>query len=66
MYEREPLPVDSPFRGIERLLLFPHQAGPTIDRYVDMGRMAVDNIRRYLGNEPVLAQVTVEKYDTMT
>ncbi|MGI6082385.1 MAG: hydroxyacid dehydrogenase [Limnochordia bacterium] len=66
VYEREPLPVDSPFRGIERLLLFPHQAGPTIDRYVDMGRMAVDNIRRYLGNEPVLAQVTVEKYDTMT
>lgn len=66
VYEREPLPVVSSLRGIERLLLFPHQAGPTPDRWIDMGRMAVANIRRYLANEPVLAQVTAEQYDRMT
>ena len=29
VYQREPLAADSPLRGLERLLLFPHQAGPT-------------------------------------
>jgi phosphoglycerate dehydrogenase-like enzyme len=66
VYQREPLAADSPLRGLERLLLFPHQAGPTPDRWIDMGRMAVANIRRYLANEPVLAQVTAEQYDIMT
>ncbi|MGI6611031.1 MAG: hydroxyacid dehydrogenase [Limnochordia bacterium] len=66
VYQREPLAADSPLRELERLLLFPHQAGPTPDRWIDMGRMAVANIRRYLANEPVLAQVTAEQYDIMT
>lgn len=66
VYVREPLPADSPLRGLDRLLLFPHQAGPTIDRYVDMGRLAVDNIRRYVAGQPIKGQVTVEQYDIMT
>lgn len=66
VYDKEPLPVDSPLRGLERLLLFPHQAGPTLDRYIDMGRYAVDNIRRYTSGEPVLSQLTLEQYDIMT
>jgi phosphoglycerate dehydrogenase-like enzyme len=66
VYEREPLPQDSPLRGSERILLFPHQAGPTLDRYIDMGRLTLENIRRFLNNEPLLYPVTIKQYDIMT
>jgi (S)-sulfolactate dehydrogenase len=66
VYDPEPISVDSPLRGQERILLFPHTAGPTVDRLVDMGRLAVDNIRRFLADEQVLHRVTVEQYDLMT
>lgn len=66
VYQQEPLPADSPFRGMERVLLFPHQAGPTNDRFVDVTRHAIDNIRRYLAGEPLVAQVTCAEYDRMT
>jgi len=32
VYETEPLPVDSPFRAMDNVLLIPHMAGPTVDR----------------------------------
>lgn len=31
VYETEPLPMDSPLRGRENIILFPHCGGPTID-----------------------------------
>jgi phosphoglycerate dehydrogenase-like enzyme len=66
VYEREPLSQDSPLRGSERILLFPHQAGPTLDRYIDMGRLVLDNIQRFLDDEPLLYQVSLKQYDIMT
>lgn len=66
VYEHEPLPPNSPLRGLERLLLFPHQAGPTPDRLVDMGKTAVANIRRFLAGEEPVGKVTVQQYDIMT
>jgi phosphoglycerate dehydrogenase-like enzyme len=66
VYEPEPIAADSPLRGQERILLFPHSAGPTEDRLIDMGRLAVGNIRRYLTGEPVLHRVTTAQYDLMT
>jgi len=66
VYDKEPLPVDSPLRGSPRVLLFPHVAGPTMDRYVDATRHALDNIRRYLAGEPLVAQVTAAQYDLIT
>lgn len=32
VYEQEPLPADSPLRGLDNALLIPHMGGPTIDR----------------------------------
>jgi phosphoglycerate dehydrogenase-like enzyme len=66
VFAKEPLPLNSPLRGLDRVLLFPHQGGPTLDRYIDMGRLAVDNIRRFLADEPVLYKVSTEQYDIMT
>lgn len=32
VYEQEPLPDDSPLRGLENCILIPHMGGPTLDR----------------------------------
>ena len=66
VFEEEPLPEDSPLRGLENCLLIPHMAGPTPDRRVDMGKLAVENIARYLSGEETIHRVTVEKYDLIT
>jgi phosphoglycerate dehydrogenase-like enzyme len=66
VFETEPLPADSPLRGLENCQLIPHMAGPTLDRRVDCGTLAVDNIARYLRGEPVLFPVSLHKYDTAT
>jgi len=66
VFEEEPLPEDHPLRGLERCMLIPHMAGPTADRRVDMGDLAVENIARYTNGEEPLNIVTVEKYDLIT
>ena len=66
VYEKEPLPPDDPLREIEDLILFPHEAGPTDDRKVDMGRLAVRNVRRYLSGERPEHVVTADRYELMT
>jgi phosphoglycerate dehydrogenase-like enzyme len=66
VFEEEPLPADSPLRGLENCQLIPHMAGPTLDRRVDCGKLGVDNIARYLRGEPVLFQATLSRYDTAT
>ena len=35
VFEEEPIPKDSPLRGLENCQLIPHMAGPTADRRVD-------------------------------
>ena len=66
VFEEEPLPTDSPLRGLEHCQLIPHMAGPTPDRRVDMGRLAVENIARYLRGEEPRFRITPEKYDLIT
>jgi phosphoglycerate dehydrogenase-like enzyme len=66
VYEEEPLPKDSPLRGLKNCQLTCHTAGPTPDRMVDMGDEAVENIRRYMNGEPLTNIVTPEKYDLIT
>ena len=66
VYEKEPLPEDSPLRGLRNCQLTCHTAGPTPDRMVDMGDEAVENIRRYMNGEPLTNLMTVEKYDLIT
>ena len=66
VYEQEPLPSDSPLRGLLNCHLTPHTAGPTPDRYVDFGRAAIDNIRRYVRGEPLMHRVDVQTYDLIT
>jgi phosphoglycerate dehydrogenase-like enzyme len=63
VFETEPLPVDSPFRGLPNVTLLPHLGGPTRDRRRDAGALALKNLRAYLRGEPQEAVVTLEVYD---
>lgn len=66
VFETEPLPADSPLRGLPNVTLLPHLGGPTRDRRRDSGALALRNIRAWLRGEPLDAVVTLEVYDRAT
>lgn len=66
VFETEPLPPDSPLRGLPNVTLLPHLGGPTRDRRRDSGALALRNIRAWLHGEPLEAVVTLEVYDRAT
>jgi phosphoglycerate dehydrogenase-like enzyme len=66
VYEQEPLPADSPFRGLPNVTLLPHLGGPTRDRRRDSGALALKNIRAFLKGEPQQAVVNLDIYDRST
>jgi phosphoglycerate dehydrogenase-like enzyme len=66
VFEREPLPADSPLRGCGRVILSPHVAGPTWENYPQCGRGALENVDRYLRGEVLERLVTLEAFDRAT
>lgn len=66
VFEREPLPADSPLRGLPNVTLLPHLGGPTRDRRLDSGRLALRNLRAFLRGEPLEAVVTRDVYERST
>ncbi len=66
VFEQEPLPADSPLRGLPNVTLLPHLGGPTRDRRRDSGVLALKNLRAFLRGEPQEAVVTLDIYDRST
>lgn len=66
VYETEPLPMDSPLRGCEDILLQPHLGGPTMDRRPVAARLVLDDIRRFQKNEPLENEIPRWRSKTMT
>jgi phosphoglycerate dehydrogenase-like enzyme len=66
VYEQEPLPADSPFRGLPNVTLLPHLGGPTRDRRRDSGALALKNLRAFQRGEPLQAVVSLDVYDRST
>ena len=54
VYATEPLPVDSPLRSEERILLSPHAAGATREAQGRIIGAVIENVRRAVSGEPVL------------
>jgi len=50
----EPLPDDSPLRGLDNVILTPHMVGHTQDVFASFPPAAVENITRILSGEPPL------------
>lgn len=53
-FEQEPLPMDSPLRTLDNLILTPHMAGHTQDALESLVPCAVESARRILKGEPPL------------
>lgn len=66
VYEQEPLPANSPLRGIPNVTLLPHLGGPTRDRRRDSGALALKNLRAFLEGEPQEGVVNLDVYDRST
>ena len=66
VYGQEPLPADSPFRGLPNVTLLPHLGGPTRDRRRDSGALALKNLRAFQRGEPLQAVVSLDVYDRST
>jgi phosphoglycerate dehydrogenase-like enzyme len=65
VFDREPLPEDSPLRGLDNVFLTPHRAGQTRETYLKQGAAMVDEVERYLSGQPLLYRVQPEQYQIM-
>ncbi len=52
VFEQEPLPEDSPLRGLPNAILTPHMLGHTIESLEAVIAMAAGNVKRVLAGEP--------------
>ena len=57
VFEREPLPADSPLWDLENLLITPHTAGMTDKLWERHYSLFSENLRRYLSGQSLLALV---------
>jgi phosphoglycerate dehydrogenase-like enzyme len=57
VFEREPLPADSPLWDLENLLITPHTAGLTDKLWERHYQLFSENLHRYLAGQPLLAVV---------
>ncbi len=65
VFEPEPLPEDSPFRGLDNAFLTPHRAGQTAETYLRQGAAMVDEVVRFLSGQTLRYQVRKEQYAIM-
>ena len=67
VYEKEPLPLDSPLRACENVLLMPHMAGPTTDLLQEITRELLLESAAYLDRGlPLRHDVSRERASIMT
>jgi len=62
----EPLTMGSPFAGLPGVVLSPHIAGPTGDRYGECGTFALENLRSFLRGVNPAAAISLATYDRAT
>ena len=65
VYDEEPLPADHPYRALDNVILTPHVAGATAQTNWRQGAFAVEDLRRFFAGEPLLHEVTPERYRVM-
>ena len=65
VFEKEPLPADSPFFDLPNVVLTPHAAGHSEDSHLAQGQAMVNEIQRFLSGEPLRYQVTREQLAIM-
>ena len=59
----EPLPLNHDAWHCPNIFITPHVAGPTEETRRREGLFAVEEIERYLTGQPLLGEVTLDRYD---
>ena len=57
MFDKEPLPPDSPLWDLDNLLITPHTAGMTDKLWERHYTLFSENLRRYSSGQPLIAVV---------
>ena len=65
VFDQEPLPDDSPFRGLDNLIITPHIAAVTQQAYKRQGEITVAEVASYLSEGKLRFEVTRAMLDTM-
>ncbi len=65
VFDQEPLPDDSPFRGLDNLIITPHIAAVTRQAYKRQGEITVDEVASYLSEGKLRFEVTRDMLETM-
>lgn len=65
VFHQEPLPLDSPLRSFANVILSPHIAALTSDTLLLQGQMMVDEVERFLHDEPLLYEIRSENLTMM-
>ena len=65
VYDQEPLPLDSPFRQLDNVVLTPHVASATTQCYERMGAIVTDEVAAFLRDGTLRYRVTADMLPTM-
>ena len=65
VFEREPLPDSSPFRGLDNVILTPHVAAHTPETRLRQGQIAAGEVASFLREGKLRYEVTGDMIDTM-
>ena len=65
VFDTEPLPADSALFGLDNVVLTPHVAGGTTWSRQEQGRAVVEEVARFLREEPLAHEVTTANYDRL-
>jgi len=66
VFDVEPLPADSPLRGLPNAILIPHMAGPTMDRRRFATLCVVEDTERFLAGKPLENEIDRAYAEAMT
>ncbi|MWG33855.1 hydroxyacid dehydrogenase [Halomarina oriensis] len=64
VFEREPLPADSPLRSLDAVSLTPHVAGAPAERH--LAGTVVAEVERFAAGDPLRHTISRERFETMT
>jgi phosphoglycerate dehydrogenase-like enzyme len=66
VFEVEPLPAESPLRGLKNVFMTAHRSGPTTDRRKDSGLYAFQNISAYFAGKALGSIIDGPRYELQT
>ncbi len=66
VFEQEPLALDHPLRRMDNVLLIPHMAGPTGDRFKTSTEALLDDILSFYAGNPMHHEITRSGSERMT